>query len=233
MGKAGERPRCVHQGRRRPGPRGRCRTSSAASRSCPRHRPGWCSASTATEPARHARDQAPGQRLRPRVLGLGCRPRSRSGVRRWTRRCSSRTSASARTAHRTCPGTTAFWSAVFSTSGRARTEAVSALVTGPPVEFSWLCEQIFTGGQTLIRPPYQLVLFASRQIPAVTASNAREALDALRGASQFPAAGRDAGARAHHPAQRLRRCRAARARALGDRRRTARRRWRWRSSRVR
>ena len=87
------------------------------------------------------------------------------------------------------PGTTAFWSAVFSSSepGRETPDAISPLVTGPPVEFSWLCEQIFTGGQTLTRPPYQLVLFASRQLPAITPGNARDALDALRGASQFPA----------------------------------------------
>ncbi len=87
------------------------------------------------------------------------------------------------------PGTTAFWSAVFSSSepGRETPETVSPLVTGPPVEFSWLCEQIFTVGQTLTRPPYKLVLFASRRIPDITAGNAREALDALRGASQFPA----------------------------------------------
>ena len=73
------------------------------------------------------------------------------------------------------PGTTAFWSAVFSSSepGRETTESVSTLVTGAPVEFSWLCEQVFVGGQTLIRPPYQLVLFASRQIPALTPGTPR------------------------------------------------------------
>ena len=87
------------------------------------------------------------------------------------------------------PGTTAFWSAVFSSSepGRETTESVSTLVTGAPVEFWWLCEQVFVGGQTLIRPPYQLVLFASRQIPVLTPGNAQDALAALRGASQFPA----------------------------------------------
>ena len=85
------------------------------------------------------------------------------------------------------PGTTAFWSAVFSESGRETTEPVPALVTGTPVEFAWLCEQVFVGGQTLIRPPYQLVLLASRQIPAITISNVSDALAALRGAIQFPA----------------------------------------------
>jgi hypothetical protein len=88
------------------------------------------------------------------------------------------------------PGTAAFWSAVFSGGDADRettAEAVSTLVSGPPVEFSWLCEQVFNGGQTVIRSPYHLVLFASRRIPAVTAGNARAALAALRGASQFPA----------------------------------------------
>ena len=85
------------------------------------------------------------------------------------------------------PGTTAFWSAVFSESGRETPEAASTLVTGAPVEFSWLCEQVFVGGQTLIRPPYQLVLLASRQISAITISNVPDAVAALRGALQFPA----------------------------------------------
>ena len=86
------------------------------------------------------------------------------------------------------PGTAAFWTAVFSTSEpRAEPSEVSPLVAGPPVEFSWLCDQVFTGGHTLTRAPYQLVLFASRRIPAITASNARAALGALRGANQFPA----------------------------------------------
>ena len=86
------------------------------------------------------------------------------------------------------PGTTAFWTAVFSSSEpRADAPDVSALLAGPPVEFSWLCDQVFTSGHTLTRPPYQLVLFASRRIPATSATNVRVALAALRGASQFPA----------------------------------------------
>ena len=86
----------------------------------------------------------------------------------------------------TVPGTAAFWSAVFSPSEPGR-EATESLATGAPVELTWLCEQVFVGGQILIRPSYQLVLFASRQVPAVTPDNAQEALAALRGASQFPA----------------------------------------------
>ena len=88
------------------------------------------------------------------------------------------------------PGTAAFWSAVFSGGDADRqttAEAVSTLVSGPPVEFAWMCEQIFTGGQTVIRAPYYLTLFASRQIAAVTAANAAAALAALRGAMQYPA----------------------------------------------
>ena len=65
--------------------------------------------------------------------------------------------------------------------------SVAALATGAPVDFSWLCEQVFTGGQTLMRPPYHMVLFASRRVPAVTAANVRAALGALRAASQYPA----------------------------------------------
>jgi hypothetical protein len=85
------------------------------------------------------------------------------------------------------PGTAAFWSAVFSESGRG-TPDFSTLTTGARAEFVWICERVFVGGQTLIRPPYQLVLFASRRIAAITPDNVQEALAAVRGAGQFPAA---------------------------------------------
>ena len=85
------------------------------------------------------------------------------------------------------PGTAAFWTAAFSSDAIHPNDALASLAAGPPVDFSWLCQQIFNGGQTLSRPPYQLVLFASRQIPSVTAANVRAALGALRATSQFPA----------------------------------------------
>jgi hypothetical protein len=85
------------------------------------------------------------------------------------------------------PGTTAFWTAAFSSDAIHPTDSLASLAAGPPVDFSWLCQQFFNGGQTLSRPPYQLVLFASRRIPAVTAGNVRAALGALRATSQFPA----------------------------------------------
>ena len=87
------------------------------------------------------------------------------------------------------PGTTAFWTAVLEGAGtdRVNAEADAALTRDLPVDVTWLCEQIFTGGQAVHRGPYQLVLFASRRIKSITASNVRDALVSLRAAALYPA----------------------------------------------
>ena len=87
------------------------------------------------------------------------------------------------------PGTVPFWTAAFSGGGERAlsADAVSAIVGGPAADFPWICEQVFVGGQSVLRGPYHLVLLASRRFPSVTAANAVDALALLRGAGQFPA----------------------------------------------
>lgn len=81
------------------------------------------------------------------------------------------------------PGTAGFWAAVFGDADPDRDR--NGLTEGPPVEFTWLCEQIFTGGQAVVRAPYQQVLFVSRRGP-LTRDTARDAVIAARAATQYP-----------------------------------------------
>ena len=83
------------------------------------------------------------------------------------------------------PGTAAFWAAVFGDSDPDRDRG--GLADGPPVEFIWLCEQIFTGGQAVVRGPYQQLLFVARRVTTLTREGARDAVVATRAAIQFPA----------------------------------------------
>lgn len=89
------------------------------------------------------------------------------------------------------PGTRRFWSAVFADAdqGRARSSRVDdgAFAEGQPVDFAWLCEQVFKGDEAEQRRRYHLVLFASRVVGRVTPDNARDAIDAVRAAAAYPA----------------------------------------------
>ena len=84
------------------------------------------------------------------------------------------------------PGTRGFWDAVFSetaeTPGKnAHREAQAAPVPwDQPVDFVWLCEQVFKGEAVEHRRHFMMVLFASRHAAGVTKENARDALDAIR-----------------------------------------------------
>jgi hypothetical protein len=90
------------------------------------------------------------------------------------------------------PGTRAFWQQAFGdvARGAARPltdEAVRAAVMGEPVDFVWLCEQIFDGTPLNPEVRYQIVLFASRIVRSLTSDTARDALDAVRTAGAYPA----------------------------------------------
>lgn len=90
------------------------------------------------------------------------------------------------------PGTRAFWTTVFADTvdfGGEPVDAAAArqLATGEPVDLTWLCEQIFRGGQVSQRKPYDMVLFASRVIGRVTEANAAAAVEAVRAAGAVPA----------------------------------------------
>jgi hypothetical protein len=89
------------------------------------------------------------------------------------------------------PGTRGFWTMVFAASA-SRSETDNASRAFPvssasePVDFAWLCEQIFKGDR-LDQRRYQLVLFASRVIGRVTPETTRDAVDAVRAAGDYPA----------------------------------------------
>lgn len=88
------------------------------------------------------------------------------------------------------PGTRAFWRAAFEDDEPrpGDDEAFAAgLIAGPPVDFAWLCEQLFTGSHAIHRHPYHQVLFASRRLGPVTAANARTSLEVVRAAARYPA----------------------------------------------
>jgi hypothetical protein len=90
------------------------------------------------------------------------------------------------------PGTRAFWNVVFDESedGRPkplRNDVRAGLDRDDPPDFSWLCDQVFKGIEIDYRRRYVMVLFASRRIGRLTPENVRDAIDAVRAASVFPA----------------------------------------------
>lgn len=88
------------------------------------------------------------------------------------------------------PGSRRFWSTVFAERpGREKGghEDDAAIADEPPVDFAWLCEQIFAGDPGEQRPRYNSVLFASRTIDRVTTANLRDAIDAVQGMIHYPA----------------------------------------------
>jgi hypothetical protein len=84
------------------------------------------------------------------------------------------------------PGTRKFWSLVFGDGDTKpdRGDEIRALADGAPVDFVWLCEQVFGGDQ---RRRYPAVLFAARAIGPLTVESALDALDAVRALGRYPA----------------------------------------------
>jgi hypothetical protein len=83
------------------------------------------------------------------------------------------------------PGTAAFWTLALGEDDPDRDRRAPA--EGPRVDFAWLCEQIFTGGQAVVRGPYQQVLFASRRIDRLTPDNVVDAVIATRAVVKYAA----------------------------------------------
>ena len=84
------------------------------------------------------------------------------------------------------PGTTKFWSAVFEpeySSSKSDTRNPEAADGSEPLNFTWLCDQVFTGDKVTDRRRYQLVMFASRLGTAATP----DAIEAVRAAQSHPA----------------------------------------------
>lgn len=94
------------------------------------------------------------------------------------------------------PGARRFWKAVFADvdqggtkHGQTRNPEADAaeFAEGEPLDFAWLCEQVFTSNKAEHRRRYQLVLFTSRIVPRITPGTARDAIEAIRAAEGYPA----------------------------------------------
>jgi hypothetical protein len=85
------------------------------------------------------------------------------------------------------PGTQTFWKAVFAGSAPRDGGFDASILDGPPVDFGWLCDQVFNSDPGLSARRYRAVLYASRLGIALTPGNARDSVDAVRAASDYPA----------------------------------------------
>jgi hypothetical protein len=109
------------------------------------------------------------------------------------------------------PGTRRFWTLVFDGTAPGDTDADPATLTGPPVEFWWLCEQVFSAPLNEAPRRYRAVLFASRIDLTLSPATARDAVDAVRAAWEYPAlTAAIERARVHDPAVLARAARRAR-----------------------
>lgn len=88
------------------------------------------------------------------------------------------------------PGTREFWTAVFASDAGVQIRVAresDARPASEPDEFTWLCEQVFTGTPAEQRRRYEAVLFASRVVKHVTSDVARDALETVRAVAAYPA----------------------------------------------
>jgi hypothetical protein len=86
------------------------------------------------------------------------------------------------------PGTRRFWTSVFVDQRRAGREAGRMASQGTQAaDFTWLCEQIFSGNPGDVRQRYLQVLFVSRLEARSAQWSAPEAVVAVRAAHEFPA----------------------------------------------
>jgi hypothetical protein len=86
------------------------------------------------------------------------------------------------------PGTRRFWAlALGERTPRDRDLQSPATYRGTPVDFPWLCEQVFGSDARRRQDRYHAVLYASRQAPRIQSENAGAAVEAVRAAIAFPA----------------------------------------------
>jgi hypothetical protein len=100
-------------------------------------------------------------------------------------------------------GSRSFWTTVFqdvesgatkstrssksTKSTKPKTNDGADLARQEPLDFSWLCEQIFTAERLGDRQRGYAVLFASRLLPALTPATAMDGLEATRAVLRYPA----------------------------------------------
>jgi hypothetical protein len=86
------------------------------------------------------------------------------------------------------PGTRGLWTALFNETPAKNTRPETPAVTWDQApDFAWLCEQVFKGDATEHRRHFMMVLFAARHAAAITRESARDAAEAIRGVSAYPA----------------------------------------------
>lgn len=89
------------------------------------------------------------------------------------------------------PGTQRFWRAVFRDldlgTGRPRNRRVAADTLDDPVDFVWLCEEVFSEAPSIRARLHKLVLFASRNVGPLSAEALDDAEEAVRASARFPA----------------------------------------------
>ena len=85
------------------------------------------------------------------------------------------------------PGTQEFWKLVFAATAPRESAVDPAILEGEPVQFGWLCDQVFGTDANLALRRYRAVLFASRLGVALTPANVHDSVDAIRAALDYPA----------------------------------------------
>ena len=179
----------VRAGRFRAGPHQRARVDrlllwiGRAADACPAAVPAF--ARRQRRSRTHQRGSKDARGLRTGRARAGTSKSARSGVRHSIPRCSCPIWRSTPTARLDVPGSAAFWALAFGDGDANRDRA--GVVDGPRVEFASLCEQVFTGGQAVVRGPYQQVLFASRRIERITRTTSGTRVLATRAVVQYPA----------------------------------------------
>jgi hypothetical protein len=85
------------------------------------------------------------------------------------------------------PGTRRFWTLVLGERPPHENDLdTPAPFTGTPVDFPWLCEQVFEGDARRRQYKYDAVLYASRLAPRIRSENAAASVAAVRAAIDFP-----------------------------------------------
>jgi hypothetical protein len=84
------------------------------------------------------------------------------------------------------PGTRRFWTVVLGERPHENDLQAPATFMGTPVDFPWLCEQVFEGDARRRQNRYYAVLYASRLAPRIRSENAAAAVEAVRAAVDFP-----------------------------------------------
>jgi hypothetical protein len=85
------------------------------------------------------------------------------------------------------PATERFWNLAFAGAAPHEDADLSGILDGAPVDFTWLCHQVFTTDVADRAQRYRAVLFASRLTSRLSQAHAREALVTVRAAMEYPA----------------------------------------------